>query len=64
MNTKRNFGTFLSLIGMVALIFTALLMINTTGNQYDFKNLAIYGLPGLLLLISGMGVTSSTKNEA
>ncbi len=64
MNTKKNFGTFLSVIGMIALMFTALIMISSTGGQYDYKNLMYYGIPGFLLFFSGMGVTSSSKGEA
>lgn len=64
MNTKRNFGTFLTTVGMVILIFTAIQLIYSIGSTNDVKIFALTGIPGLMLFFSGIGLSYSTIEKA
>jgi hypothetical protein len=64
MNIKRIFGAILTLLGIVGLIYTAILFVNTSGGVRDIKGLIIYGVLGLLFFISGISLVRSTKDEA
>jgi uncharacterized membrane protein len=64
MNIKRIFGSILTILGIVGLIYGAVLFVNTTGGSRDVKALLIYGALGLVFLISGIGLVKTTKDEA
>jgi len=64
MNIKRIFGTLLTLLGIVSLIYAAYVFTNTSGGTRDVKSLVIYGILGLLFFISGIGLIKATKDEA
>jgi uncharacterized membrane protein len=64
MNIKRIFGAILTILGIVGLIYTAFLFINTNGGMRDIKSLIIFGVLGLLFFISGIGLVRSTKDES
>ena len=64
MNIKRIFGSILTILGIVGLIYGAILFVNTTGGLRDVKALIIYGALGLIFLISGLGLVRTTKDEA
>jgi len=51
MNIKRIFGAILTVIGIVELISTASLFLNTARGNSDIKILLIYGFMGLLFLL-------------
>ncbi len=63
MNLKRIFGAILTVLGIVGLIYTAIVFANTSGGMRDVKALIIYGILGLLFFISGIGLVQSTKDE-
>jgi uncharacterized membrane protein len=64
MNIKRIFGAILTLLGIAALIYAAVLFINTNGGMRDIKSLVISCVLGLLFFISGIGLVRSTKDES
>lgn len=63
MNLKRVFGTILTTLGIIGLIYAAYLFVNLTGNQ-SYKVLAIYGVLGLIFFVSGIGLIKTTKDES
>lgn len=64
MNVKRIFGVLLTLLGVVGLIYTAVLFANTRGNNSDVRALIIYGVLGLIFFIAGIGLVRTTKDES
>jgi uncharacterized membrane protein len=64
MNIKRIFGAILTLLGIAALIYAAILFIKTNGGMRDIKSLVISCVLGLLFFISGIGLVRSTKDES
>ncbi len=64
MNLKRTFGTILTVIGIIGLIYAAFVFINTQGGEYDMKSLAIYGVLGAIFFFTGIGLIRATKDEA
>ncbi len=64
MNVKRLFGTALTLLGVVGLIYAAILFINTGGQTRDVKGIIISGLLGLVFFVSGIGLQKGTKDES
>jgi len=64
MNIKRIFGTILTILGIVGLIYAAVLFVNSSGgNNKDLKALVIYGILGTIFFASGIGLIRSTKDE-
>ncbi len=64
MNIKRIFGSILTVLGIVGLIYTAYLFVNTSGGTRDIKSLIIYGILGLIFFGSGISLIRTTKDEA
>ena len=64
MNLKRIFGAILTLLGILGLIYAAVVFTNTSGGTRDIKSLTIYGVLGLIFFISGIGLIRVTKDEA
>jgi hypothetical protein len=64
MNLKRIFGALLTVLGIVGLIYAAVLFVHTSGNMRDIKALCIYGFLGLVFFIAGIGLVRTTKDES
>lgn len=64
MNIKRIFGALLTLLGIAGLIYTALLLVNTSGGTHDVKAMSIYGVLGIVFFIAGISLVRTTKDEA
>lgn len=64
MNVKRTFGTILTLLGIIGLIYAAYVFANTGGQMRDIKSLIIYGILGAIFFISGISLIRNTKDEA
>jgi uncharacterized membrane protein len=64
MNIKRIFGAILTILGIVGLIYAAILFVNTSDEIRNIKILSTYGVLGLLFFISGIGLVRSTKDES
>jgi len=64
MNLKRIFGALLTLLGIVGLIYAAMLFANNTEGARNIKMLIIYGLLGIVFFIAGIGLVRTTKDES
>lgn len=64
MNIKRIFGSILTVLGIVGLIYTAYVFANTSGETQDIKSLIIYGILGIVFFLSGISLVKATKDES
>ncbi len=64
MNIKRIFGAILTVLGIVGLIYAAILFVNTSDGIRNIKMLATYGVLGLLFFASGIALVRTTKDES
>jgi uncharacterized membrane protein len=64
MNVKRTFGTILTILGIIGLIYAAVMFVNTGGGTRDIKMLAVYGILGLIFFVYGISLVRNTKDEA
>ncbi len=64
MNIKRIFGATLTLLGIVGLVYGAILFVNNNGGNRDVRALIIYGVLGLIFLLSGISLIRTTKDES
>ncbi|NOT73642.1 MAG: hypothetical protein HOP08_01850 [Cyclobacteriaceae bacterium] len=64
MNIKRIFGSILTLLGIVGLIYGAVLFVNMNNGNKDIRALVIYGILGLVFLFSGISLVRTVKDEA
>jgi len=64
MNIKRVFGSVLTVLGIVGLIYTAILCANSSVGLYNVKTPVIYGILGLIFFFSGIGLVRTTKDES
>ena len=64
MNVKRIFGTGLTILGIVGLIYTAVVFAGTGGGERDIKALIIYGVLGIVFFVSGISLIKTTKDES
>jgi hypothetical protein len=64
MNLKRIFGALLTVLGIGALIYVAVVFSSTSGGNQDIKTLIIYGVLGLIFFTSGISLVRTTKDES
>jgi len=64
MNIKRIFGALLTVLGIVGLIYAAVLFVNASGGTHDLKGLVIYSILGLIFFIAGISLVRTTKDES
>jgi uncharacterized membrane protein len=64
MNIKRIFGALLTLAGIIALIYAAIIFADTSGGERDIRALIIYGVLGLIFFVTGISLVRTTKDEA
>lgn len=60
MNVKRIFGTVLTILGIIGLIYTA---INFAQNTGITRQLIVCGILGVVFFVSGIGLIKTTKDE-
>jgi len=61
MNVKRTFGTILTILGIIGLIYTGVVIIQRSGNVV---NLTVIGVIALIFFLTGIGLVRNTKDEA
>jgi uncharacterized membrane protein len=61
MNVKRTFGTILTILGIIGLIYTGVMIIQRDGNAV---NLTVIGVIALIFFLTGIGLVRNTKDEA
>jgi uncharacterized membrane protein len=64
MNIKRIFGALLTLLGIAALIYTAVLFAKNSTGKADYKTMVIYAVLGTIFFIAGIGLVKTIKDEA
>ncbi len=64
MNLKRIFGAILTLLGIAALIYVSVLIVNNSNVENNLKALIMYGVIGLLFFAAGIGLIRTTKDES
>ena len=64
MNIKKIFGSILTVLGIAALIYGAILFVNSSPGTQNMRAMITYGALGLIFLISGLGLIRSLKDEA
>lgn len=61
MNLKRIFGTILTVLGIVGLIYAA---IGFVQNTEGYKMLIVFSILGIVFFITGIGLVRSTTDQA
>jgi len=64
MNLKRIFGTVLTILGIIGLIYAAYVFANTSTAGQSLKEAVIYAIVGLIFFISGIGLIKTTKDAS
>ena len=64
MNRKRIFGAGLTILGIVGLIFAAMVLISASGGSRTMQTLVIYGILGFIFFIAGISLVRTTKDES
>lgn len=58
---KRVFGIILTVLGLGGLIYAG---ISITQSSSSVKNIAVYGILGLIFFLAGIGLIRNTKDKA
>lgn len=61
MNVKRTFGTVLTILGIIGLIYTGYELINKSA---AYTTLTVIGVIGLIFFFSGISLVKNTKDES
>ena len=61
MNVKRIFGTILTVLGIIGLIYTGVGIIQHNDN---FTTLTVVGVISIIFFLTGISLVRSTKDEA
>ena len=64
MNLKRLFGVILTVLGIVGLIYAAVVFMDAEGTKRQIKTLLVYGLLGAVFFFTGIGLIRSTRDDA
>ncbi|MCC8424967.1 hypothetical protein [Mucilaginibacter sp. UR6-11] len=61
MNVKRTFGTILTVLGIIGLIYTGIAIIQHSGNV---TTLTVVGIIAVIFFFTGISLVRVTKDEA
>ncbi len=61
MNVKRTFGTILTILGIIGLIYAGY---GFAQNSETTRQLIVFGIIGIIFFFSGIGLVRNTKDEA
>lgn len=64
MNVKRTFGIILTILGIVGLIYAAILFMDSKGANSQTKALIVYGILGAIFFFTGIGLVRTTSDDA
>jgi uncharacterized membrane protein len=64
MNLKRVFGVILTVLGIVGLIYAAIVFIDGGGATKQIKTLIVYGVLGAIFFFTGIGLIRDTRDDA
>ncbi len=63
MNIKRIFGALLTVLGIVGLIYAAVLFSNSSGSTHAVKEVIIYAVLGIIFFVSGISLVRTVKDN-
>lgn len=63
MNIKRIFGALLTVLGIAGLIYTAVLFASLSSSTRTYKEIAIYGILGIIFFVSGISLIKTVKDS-
>lgn len=63
MNSKKIFGSLLTVLGIGGLIYTAILFVTSNNSIFAIKPLVVFGILGFVFFTSGISLISTTKEE-
>ena len=61
MNVKRTFGTILTILGVIGLIYAGY---GFTQHEAANRQLIVFGIIGAIFFFTGVGLVKNTKDEA
>jgi uncharacterized membrane protein len=61
MNVKRTFGTILTILGIIGLIWAGIGFVNHT---IQMRELVVIAIIGIIFFVSGISLVRNTKDEA
>ncbi|WP_118193276.1 hypothetical protein [Albibacterium indicum] len=61
MNVKRTFGTILTILGIIGLIYVGVQFVQ---RSEAYRELLVVGIIGIIFFFSGIGLVRNTKDEA
>ncbi len=61
MNVKRTFGTILTILGIIGLIYSGWGFVQ---HSLQTRELIVVGIIGIIFFVSGIGLVQNTKDEA
>ncbi|HEY0175440.1 MAG TPA: hypothetical protein VGC08_03615 [Pedobacter sp.] len=61
MNVKRTFGSILTVLGIIGLIYAGVGFVN---HSMQTREMVVAGLIGVIFFFSGIGLVKNTKDEA
>jgi len=61
MNVKRTFGTILTILGIIGLIWAGIGFVN---HSIQMRELIVVAIIGIIFFMSGIGLVRNTKDEA
>jgi uncharacterized membrane protein len=61
MNVKRTFGTILTILGIIGLIYTGIAIIQ---HSNGFTELTVVGVLSVIFFLTGISLVRVTKDEA
>jgi len=64
MNIKRIFGAVLTVLGIGALLYAAIMFVSTATGATNIKILVTFGVLGMIFFISGVSLVRTTKDES
>ncbi len=64
MNIKRVFGTVLTLLGIVALIYAGVVFMDKSVSKTDIKTIILCAILGSLFFFSGIRLVSGIRDDA
>jgi len=63
MNIKRIIGSLLTSLGIIGLIYAAILFINLSGSTHSIKEVIIFAVLGLIFFISGVSLIQTIRDN-
>lgn len=63
MNVKRVFGAILTILGIIGLIYAAIVFLQGSGGG-QYKYLIVYGVLGAIFFFAGISLIRTTKDES